>query len=352
MIYRLERRFWGGTVFLERHAYFLFGRCASANTTLEGPLDWKGSLIEDPENYRFRDMEHRHSDPVLTFYVVLGGLALGVLIFTFRKGFVDRSFYFPASAHIPHVSSALAAKELESALKNLVFAFCPSFVMSLFVALWIITDRFYRGVQPIAGMYKAAPAHKTILLDYVQCSSIIAIPKAALNKHWRVTWFCLLALSANAGPVAATGIFVSSPVEGGFLVKASPSDLWFTVSLLSIYLMTLPFVRPRPKHLLPRQILTIGDLISYYYASTLVNDKMFCVQKRDDEKIHLESQVHLGKKLYEFGLYKGTDGRRHIGMDIVDPKNPIDTCDPGRSIRFFRYRLWFRKPMVIKRTVA
>ena len=314
--------------------------------------------IPDPEYYRFREIGPL-DDAVMTCYVLLGSLALSVLILTIRKGIVHRGFYFPASAIISHISSSSGTTStlrvlLEPALKNFIFAFCPSFVMSLFTILWINTDNFYRTVQPIAGMYKRAPAHKSILLDYVQCPPIIAIPKAALNKHWRVTWVCLLALSANAGPIVAAGIFVSSPVEGGFLVKASPLNLWFILSLLIIYLVTLPFVFPQPKHRLPRQILTIADMICYCYASKLVNDKMFCVQKRDDEKIHLESQVYLGKKSYEFGLYKGTDGRRHIGMDIVDPENPIDACDPGRSIQvnLIGWRWWFRKPMVLKYIVA
>jgi hypothetical protein len=73
---------------------------------------------------------------------------------------------------------------------------------------------------------------------------------------------------------------------------------------------------------------------------------MFSAQEPDDEKIHLVSKVHLAKQSYEFGLYKGKDGRRHIGIDIAD--DSINGCDPGRSIDIFGWRVRFRKPKVLK----
>jgi hypothetical protein len=232
-------------------------------------------------------------------------------------------------------------------LKNFTLVFLPSFVLVIFGVLWINVDNFYRTVQPLAAMHEAAPASQTILLDYLQCPSVIALFKAALAAHWRVAWFALLAMSANIGPIVAGGIFSTKSNERGpeFTVSVSTRNLWVTLFLLAIYLSSLPYALPRPQHLLPRQNNTMADMISYCYESRLVDHPMFSVQQPDDNEIHLASKVHLEKQLYMFGLYLGKDGRRHFGIDIA---GDVYKCDPGRWFGFFELRVWLRKPKVLK----
>ena len=293
----------------------------------------------------------------MVLFALLAIISLGALFITAGWDIIHKGFAFNSWNYLqPFRSFSIRATTNDPfhnpfnpavILKNFIFVFLPSMILAIFGVLWVNTDNFYRTVQPLAAMHDCALAPQSILLDYMQCPSIVALFKAAQSAHWRVAWFSLLAMTANIGPIIAGSIFTSDLNDPGhgFTISVSRRNLWVTICLLVIYLVSLPFALPHPRHHLPRQNHTVADIISYCYESKLVDDRMFHVQGSDDEQIHLTSNVHLAKKSYEFGLYKGKDGRRHFGIDFAG-----DTykCDPGRSSAIFGRRVWWRKPRVLK----
>jgi hypothetical protein len=100
--------------------------------------------------------------------------------------------------------------------------------------------------------------------------------------------------------------------------------------------------------------------LSYCYASRIFDDRgpdgkpIFSAQDIGDERIHLESRIHLAKKKYEFGLYLGKDGKRHMGFDVSTRNDEngkqvtVTRFDPGAGIRGLWYKMYWRQPRVLR----
>lgn len=224
----------------------------------------------------------------------------------------------------------------------ILFRFLPVWILGLFSDLWFNADLFYRATQPLAAIDGASPPRKNILLDYSTSIPILITIKAALNGHWRVALFSLHSLRGNIPPVIAARIFSSNLSASGYRLTIQPANFWFCFAVLVIYLFTIPLVRPTPAYRLPRVVVNISDLLSYCYASRILGNEIlgrpiFSVQERIDEKLHLESKVHLAKQNYRFGFYLGKDGNRHIGFDVTERQNflgyieLVDNVEPGKA---------------------
>lgn len=190
---------------------------------------------------------------------------------------------------------------------------------------------------------------------------VVVTVKAVLNRHWTVALFSLLSLTASVPQIVAGGIFVGTPNADGLVEHIDRGAFWFTFGVLILYLVCIPLARPTPAYRFPRCITSIAEVIQYCYASQIFEERLhgqpiLSTQDATDQRIHLVSRVHLAKRNYQFGLYLGSDGRRHIGFDVAERQNSegtleyVDTIDPGRAlypmVELCQY--WFRKPRIVR----
>ena len=171
-------------------------------------------------------------------------------------------------------------------------------------------------------MDKANLAEENILLDYLSPDPIPTIFKALNNKHWRVAWHTFLALHMTIPPVLAGRVFLPVSTNNGYEVHIDENSFYLLVALLGMYCAAFYFARPPDSYRAPRIIGGVLDLVSYCYQSTVRDNAEFSVQEPDDREIHLVSKVHLAKRRYQFGMYRGLDDRRHMGFDVSEWRSP------------------------------
>ncbi|CZR65376.1 uncharacterized protein PAC_15276 [Phialocephala subalpina] len=321
---------------------------------LETPLDYELQRVEDPENYRYFSVPFLLSDDLLSLYAVGLTVIIALTITGLVNGRVERGINAIFSTWTLN-KSGVTVEMLDNWAEGFRYRFLPVFCMTLGSALWIRADLFYRWTEPFARMDGMSDASLNIFLDYP------SVPPVVIT---RVAAFSALALISIAPPIIATGVFISTPTPNGYTISIEPINFWTCFVLLNLYLIFLLIVRPPPNYRLPRSIRSIADVLTYCYASKLLDDvgpdgkPVFSAQDIDDERIHMKSRIRLTKKRYQFGLYLGNDGKRHLGFDVavrdVDGKLvDVQRFDPGRGVRGVwpaRFWLW-RKPKVLGTSV-
>ncbi len=328
------------------------------------PVDSHGLLVSGIGHFAHR------SGPLTDILIaVVGAIALTVLALVI-SGLINGSLL--QGIHINATSenspsyafwSTSDASKPYNSKEAFLFHFLPVTLMAWFSIIWPKVDHFYRYTQPFAGMANAAPATSNILLEYPSLMPVQITFKAVANKDWRVALFSLLSLTASVPPIVASGIFVGIPDATGFIEHIQPINFWFCFFILLMYLLCLVVARPPPAYRLPRNgIYTIGDLMQWCYASRIFDEElhgrpMFEVQDAEDERIQLLSRIHLAKRNYQFGLYLGIDGRRHLGFDVAERNNAsgqleyVDKVDPGPTL-YFRcdgIPCYLRRPRIVRR---
>ena len=147
----------------------------------------------------------------------------------------------------------------------------------LFAWFWLGADQFYRASQPFASMYEGnpQPASENILLDYLCSPPIIVSINAAMNSHFKVAYFSCLSLASNLFPVLVGGLFVVEPSTDGIVLLASVRSYWEIFFFILVYCISIPLTLPTRKRMLPRRVLSLGDLISFFYDSKLLTGPEF-----------------------------------------------------------------------------
>ena len=149
----------------------------------------------------------------------------------------------------------------------------------MFVWFWLKADRFYRASQPFAGMYEGnpRPASENIILDYLCCPPIIVSLNAAVNGHYKVAYFSCISLATNLFPVLVGGLFVFEPSVDGFVLLISARNYSAVCIFIIVYCISIPLAFPTRKRMLPRSILSPGDLVSFCYDSKLLTPENFAM---------------------------------------------------------------------------
>lgn len=259
-------------------------------------------------------------------------------------------------------------KEWKDFQESFTFRFLPVFLFTILGHIWVQADEFYRITEPYAGMDKAAPASSNILLDYLSSHPVSVTAKALANSHYRVALFSALSLAGSAPPIIATGVFTTTPSATGFTILIEPVGFYISFVILIIYAFGLCMVRPPPRYRLPRSISSINDTLSYCYASQMLDEigadgkPIFSAQEAGETRSHLKARINLAKKEYQFGLYLGKDGKRHMGFDIASRNDrtghPVEVTefDPGFGFRnswgrfgLRSYYFWGKEPRAIRR---
>ena len=307
---------------------------------LEKPLDFDQNHEENPQECRYRSVAPWLHDTSLAIFssVLIAVVALTITGLVDHR--IQNGFNSTFAVWISYYPDFIIEK-IDNFDESMLYRGLPALLMSYFSILWIRADIFYRTIQPFAGMQNASPPTFNILLDYPSCPPVLITLKAIKNKHWRVAFFSVLSLLSPIPPIVATGLFISTPTPIGFTISIEPINFWACFVILIVYLFCLVIVRPTSGYRLPRYAQNLGDVLCYCYASGILDDTgrdgnpVFSVQAKDDCRIHLESRIHLAKREYEFGLYLGKDGKRHVGFDIASRQEfgreiLVTKIEPGR----------------------
>ncbi|KUJ06722.1 uncharacterized protein LY89DRAFT_692331 [Mollisia scopiformis] len=327
------------------------------------PLDYNYQRVIDPERYRYFSAPFLLNDALLMTYAAVIITVLALIITGLIEKRIQHAFNSVFSTWVLDKTSQ-PIEIIDNWAEGFKYRFLPVFFTTLFSALWIRADVFYRWTEPFSRMDKGADAKSSILLDYTSYTPVFVTFKALMRCHWRVAMFSALALISTAPPIIATGVFISTPTDYGYSISIEPINFWACFSFLILYLICLPVVRPPPSYRLPRSVRTIADVLSYCYNSKLVDDlgtdgkPIFSPQEKDDERVHMKYRICLTKKMYHFGLYLGKDGKRHIGFDVGtrdEGDQPINVIkfNPGFGMRGLWRADWgfLRKPKVLNEEV-
>ena len=245
--------------------------------------------------------------------------------------------------------------------ESFLFRFLPVFLMNIFGILWNMADHYYRYMQPFAGMSTPAPATENMLLDYPTQMPIAITIRAVDRGHWRVALFSLLSVTATVPPIIASGIFVASTNATGVVVRLHPISFWATFSFLILFILCIGCARPTTAYRLPWCIWNIANLMLFCNQSRILDDEIlekpvFSANDPLEERIHMESRIHLAKQKYVFGLYLGKDGKRHLGFDVAERQGPLGQVEsveivrPGRALYLAPggWTVHFRRPQIVR----
>ncbi|PVH79235.1 hypothetical protein DL98DRAFT_632908 [Cadophora sp. DSE1049] len=186
-----------------------------------------------------------------------------------------------------------------------LFQFVLTFIVTLFTWFWEDLDLFTRSTQPFMYQDSPQPASENLLLDYNCALPYIVTYTALTNNHWKVARISALAPLQRLLPILLFAYIILIPyeiLEGGY------------------------------KRHLPRNYCSIADILSWTYASKLLNQgDMFDIDVLDEEnpgkreRWHFQAKLQLACKKYLFGLYKSTTKKdvfcMGIDEDSVDSKS-------------------------------
>jgi hypothetical protein len=257
-----------------------------------------------------------------------------------------------AAIEAPQLLTELSIKGLENFFKSLWNRFLPVSFMLTFSSIWNLADMYYRIMGPIAAMHIPTIGDSILFLSYRSDLPILVTRNAWRNSHYRVAFFSVLSLVSNLPPIFVTGIFASTPTATGYSISIRQLNFWASFATLIIYIICIIIARPPPEYRLPRSLQNICDLLSYCYASRALNETyegqpIFSVQGPHARRADLEYRIRHSRSVYLFGLYMGSDNRRHLGFDIVDGRTDhVLTIEPGRAFYGGIFTWYWRAPHI------
>ena len=313
---------------------------------------------------RYRSVDFWLCDISLSIFTLLALVALAFVIIGLSNRHLQHGIQLhPANIESPSNSTSNEASRSHvfDSSESFLFRFLPVYLMGMFTILWNNADRYYRYMQPFAGMSVPSPATENLLLDYPTYMPIAITFKAATKGHWRVALCSLLALTGTIPPIIASGIFVGSTDATGVIVRLNPLNFWATFSILIIFCLCIGYARPTTAYRLPRCVWNIANLTLFCNQSRLLDDEIlgkpvFSANDPSEERIHMESRIHLAKQKYVFGWYPGKDGKRHLGIDVAERQGPLGQVEsveivrPGRGLYLAPegWSIYFRNPQLVR----
>lgn len=220
---------------------------------------------------------------------------------------------------------------------NFVYSFVPSLIGMILFLLWQPIDAYFRALQPFANLSttRGTTAEQSLLLDYSSSLPFEITIKAALAGHYKVAWISFITLLSSTFPVLAGGAFTAQffPRTQDVRIAACLPAYNALVVFIIIYALSFLIVWPTHKRRLPHNILTLGDLVSFFYQSPVLNEDTF----RDPRsKLDLVTRLlasasgaEKARPKYAFGVYFGRDGgREHLGIDRLQRPSSADMLMP------------------------
>ncbi|MCJ1341839.1 hypothetical protein MMC31_000017 [Peltigera leucophlebia] len=270
---------------------------------------------------------------VVAWIVIAIILMLAFVIVSFVGHPVERGF-------LPLLPAPTSSQGFSPA--NFVYSFVPSLIGMILFLLWQPIDAYFRALQPFANLSntRGTTAEQSLLLDYPSRLPFEVTIKAALAGHYKVAWISFITLLSSTFPILAGGAFTAQffPRTQDVRMAACLPAYEALVVFIIIYALSFLIVWPTRKRHLPHNILTLADLVSFFYQSPLLDEDPFReARSKLDLVTRLIASSSGGEKArpkYAFGVYFGRDGgREHLGIDRLQRPGSEDMLMPTRTVR-------------------
>ena len=257
---------------------------------------------------------------VVAWIVIALILVIAFLVVSFVNQAVQRGF-------LPLLPSKTDRNGFSSA--NFLYSFLPALLGMILFLVWQPIDIFFRSVQLFANLANpaGAGAERSILASYTSYLPGEVIVQAVANRDFKVAYISFIALMTIAIPVLAGGVFTAQLFRGDDqvrMVASMPGYIALCV-LTTIYALSYLIIWPTRKRYLPHKSDTIGDLLSFLYASPLLSEagltnirtKADLVGRFVGAPVGLtgDGREKRPSARYGFGVFVGRDGREHSGID-------------------------------------
>ncbi|OAX83647.1 hypothetical protein ACJ72_01996 [Emergomyces africanus] len=270
---------------------------------------------------------------VVAWIVIANVLIIAFIVVTFVKQPVRDGFD-------PLLSTLSSSTSFSPS--NFLYTFIPSLIAIILFLLWQPIDQYFRAVQPFCDLSSpnGSNAEKSLLQSYPSCLPLEVTILALSAGHYKVAYISFMSLASLSIPVLAGGVFMARfyPEHDQIRISTFLPAYYTMMAFVVIYGLSFLVLWPRRKRYLPHAIYTYADIISFFYQSPLLSDKVF---REPRTKADLVTRVIVAppgegeKALYAFGLYQGRDGQDHLGVDRLRRVGQVEmfvTLDDGGGI--------------------
>ena len=257
---------------------------------------------------------------VVAWIVIAIILIIAFLVVSFVNQAVQQGFrpFLPSRTQTNGFSSS-----------NFLYSFLPALLGMILFLVWQPIDIFFRSMQPFANLASPAgeSAGRTILASYTSCTPGVVTVQALVNRDFKVAYVSFVGLLAAAIPVLAGGVFTAQLFQSDDqvrMVASMPGYIALCV-ITTIYALSYLTIWPTRKRYLPHKTDTIGDLLSFLYASPLLSEAgLTNIRTKADlvgrfvgapQGLTGDWREKRPTAKYGYGVYIGRDGREHLGID-------------------------------------
>ncbi|KAI3579236.1 hypothetical protein IWW34DRAFT_805850 [Fusarium oxysporum f. sp. albedinis] len=220
--------------------------------------------------------------------------------------------------------------------RAIAFSLLPALAYGLFHQTFLAADVHTRTMIPIQNMasplseedhhrifgpghetLKGATAANSMLLDYLTPNVIGCIAQAIELGHPKIILGAVLATLSNSVYLVVARIFDFSEAENGnYSVHIHAKSFYASSGIMGIYCLSNWVLTPHGSIRTCRPVYGLVDFASLVYQSDILLCPEFWLQDSADTEEHMNAQVTLANRLYQYGIYHGIDGRRHVGIGV------------------------------------
>ncbi|KAN0074181.1 Protein of unknown function (DUF3433) domain containing protein [Elaphomyces granulatus] len=293
-------------------------------TADQGPVDLEQGAVSRDELFerslrtpfvRYRWIVWFLEDTFILAWIFIAlVLFIAFVLVSFLRGAIQHGF-LPLLPTLPDPDGFSAS--------NFLYSFIPSLIGNVLFLAWQPIDVYFRALQPFASMSReGTSAENSLLLSYPACLPVEITILALVARHYKVAWVSFMSIASLTLPVLAGGVFIALyyPTEDQVRISACLPAFYALVAFCAIYMLSFLVIWPRRPRYLPHDITTLADLISFLYPSSLLTDKLL---REPASKVDLVTRLVIsapGEKTsptYGFGIFRGRDGKDHLGIDRV-----------------------------------
>ncbi|KAJ5668344.1 uncharacterized protein N7477_006914 [Penicillium maclennaniae] len=265
-------------------------------------LEHAGAFANDPFDHHLYSPFTRYrwtpwflrKAAVITWIIIVFALFIAFVTVSFVNDAVQGGF----PPKLPTLPSTGAFSS-----SNFLYSFIPAIMGNILFLTWQPIDTYFRALQP-----------------FVELSSPNVTLQAIINGHYKVAWISFMSLVSIAIPILAGGVFVALwyPASSDIRISALMPAFYALVAFCGLYAVSFLSIWPGRRRYLPHDISTLADLMSYFYQSPLLADKLL---REPRSKTDLVTRLIVAPPaerllpMYGFGIYVGRDGKEHLGID-------------------------------------
>lgn len=284
-------------------------------------LEHAGAFANDPSDHHLYSQVTRYrwtpwflrQPAVISWTVIVFALFIAFVVVSFVHDAIEGGF----PPKLPTLPSTGAFSS-----SNFLYSFVPALIGNFLVLAWQPIDVYFRALQPFVELSspQGASAEKSILLSYQSAFPFQVTMEAIINGHFKVAWISFMSLVSFAIPILAGGVFLALwyPSDDAVRISSLMPAFYAVVAFCAIYAVSFLTIWPGHQRYLPHDITTLADLMSYFYQSPLLADKLL---REPRSKTDLVTRLIVAPPserllpMYGFGIYVGRDGKEHLGID-------------------------------------